>query len=1140
MDEFYHVQIEVYDDSAPNTLLEILNARYEPTVLDEIGGHGAGSFSISKSDPKILANPSLLDHRKYIKVRMNGAVIGGFIIQTKKTVIVGAGEEADEMWFISGEGPRSWSRDASVVPAKGLKRNSSDTRYFNFATEQGSWYNPSDWVTATNTLKYLQPNSRYRTAPAQWPDAPNAYFVWDRPLGGGTHPTGWAYFRHEFTVPAGDPIPHALFVAADNLLEVFVDGEQLLTGEAPAYTETKRIDFTLEPGPHVIGVKVYNIDGVGGLIASLFKYGNPAVPTAATLLSYTGQSTWKVNGYPTVEPGWTLGDILLTLLAEAEDRGIRFAENFTPTFTADLDSAGQSWGDPVPASFGVGATYEEVISALEEFGCDVWVNPDTLQINAWKKRGTDRSSATTPDSIVFLPGKNLVSADETSQAEIANTLLLHSVDGWSEEVTTTTESLTKYGRIETQMSTQLSQLGAKALVDELFRLKSLPERSATFDIIPVTGTIPFIDFNVGDMVSAPGEVPGVLESRRVMSIAFAEDERTGRPSFSVEFDSIRKSRQDELEKWLSRIANSSAIGGGFTNSSQLPPTVIQAPPGADPGAVPDAPTGLVVSSVGHYSEDGSSTSDYGLTWNPVSTADGFTSVEVDRYEVWGRPTTETESGLMAVVFDPFAYLPNFRVGDEWAFKVRAVSLAGGPGPFSAEVALVADAPAEPLLTPSAPILTSSFGGVTVKWDGLLGGAPAAPWVRYIRVERSPNGSTGWVTAGVITGTTMNDYPGSAGNEYWYRFVAVDGYGNVSSPSATASIEVQGVTSGDIAGGLASNNLVANGSFEDGFTSWEILESYATGASANVLTSGGFAGAKYLRMIRGSETSGSEVELVVGQEENVLIPISSLGSLGFFISAKASASAPVTEGFMLRAYWFLGDKTTPASVPVEDVFEAKSLTTTAEYFAGQVIPPTDARYMCVAIVSLEPSTTIYVDDVVAREAINQNMIGQNALVAEHFSAGSVTANALQAESVTAEALAAGSVLADKIGAGEIQTNHLAADVGQSLDITSNASVNILIDRTDLLREDVDTNTESVTDLMTYYSFGPDGAIIGQTDSAFKLFLKNDRIEILENGIVVSYWDSGRMVVPSFVGQEVVLVNHKFEAYGTGTVVKRISS
>src|SRR6187431_968890 len=237
---YYNILVEVYDDAAPTVLLDILHARLAPSSLSELRANGAGSFMISTSDEKVRADPTLIEYRNFVRIRMNGTVVGAFIIQTKKTVMVGEGEEADEMWTISGEGLRSWFKDAIVYPSKGLTQGSADTRFFNFATEQGSWYNAANWPAAVNIAKWNSAGNWWGTAPAEWPDAPNAYWVWDR-VGPYAMPQGYVFFRHEFT--ASVAAAHSLFVAVDDAAEIYVDGELLYTTAEHAWQETNRIDF---------------------------------------------------------------------------------------------------------------------------------------------------------------------------------------------------------------------------------------------------------------------------------------------------------------------------------------------------------------------------------------------------------------------------------------------------------------------------------------------------------------------------------------------------------------------------------------------------------------------------------------------------------------------------------------------------------------------------------------------------------------------------------------------------------------------------------------------------------------------------------------------------------------------------------
>lgn len=794
------IQVEIYKDTDPHVLVDIINARTDPTALREMKNSGAGSFTVSKSDPKILANPSLLDYRNFVRLRINGQVEAGFIIQNKVTKIVGAGEEADEVWEISGEGLRSWLNDARVYPASGLRKTSKETRFFNFASERGSWYDESDWAEPYKIGKYGAtnlPGGSWRYAPAYWPDAPNAWWIWNEAATGsgpGTfkHPQGYVYFRNEFTTTEDHAC--ALFFGVDDRAEVYVDGELLMTTADHAWQEVNRLDFDLEAGDHVIAFKAYNYrdTGPGGLIAVLFSYGDPAEPSSAQIINQTGDDTWTCCAYPVVEPGWSAGDVMLTLLEEAEDRGVRFASNITPQFSVSADSNNDPWPDPVSWSFGIGTSYAEVMAAIEELVCDFYLDPDTLNFYAYQNMGYDRSiESTTSDPIILRVGQNLLTASETGQANIINSLLLHTSDGWSEVAPDDSASVTKYGVIENQLSTELSDSAASDLTEELFRQKSLPEKSATFEITPVAGAVPFVDFNVGDWVSAPGEVPGVLEKRRVMSISVTENPDNGVPVYSVEFDTIFKDRQTELEDWVSRTSNSQAISGGFTNSTGLPSSVITPPPGPALGNVPEAPTGLIVSSVGHWGTDGTATSDFGLTWNAVISGSAG-AVEVTSYEVWGRLSSNEDMQFLAQVPDTFAYLTGFRPGDEWDFMVRAQSRTGGWGPFSEIETLVAEEPIPDLGTPSAPILRSALGVVNITWDKLLDGQPYPAWYKSMRVERYDDDTSSWIEVADLNYFSANDTDVEVGEEYDYRLVATDVYGNESDPSASSSIVVEGI------------------------------------------------------------------------------------------------------------------------------------------------------------------------------------------------------------------------------------------------------------------------------------------------------------------------------------------------------------
>lgn len=172
------------------------------------------------------------------------------------------------------------------------------------------------------------------------------------------------------------------------------------------------------------------------------------------------------------------------------------------------------------------------------------------------------------------------------------------------------------------------------------------------------------------------------------------------------------------------------------------------------------------------------------------------------------------------------------------------------------------------------------------------------------------------------------------------------------------------------------------------------------------------------------------------------------------------------------------------------------------------------------------------------AVTAEKIAASAILAENISAGAVTAGKIAAASITASELAASSITADKVAAGAITATALSADVGGQLDISANNSVNILVGQIAGVQNELNGTSDNLEEMQTYYSFGAQGAVVSTPGSPFSLALRSDRIEMLENGNVVSYWNSGQMHVTSFEGEEVILGNHKLEKYNTGTVVRSL--
>lgn len=644
------LELEIYAYDDPTRFIAAVPLRNSATMLTEIKNNGGGSFTLPKDNPLLDAAPSVLDWRNVVKYKVDQRVVGGFVIGSRKTVYADPQEAAGARWEVAGEGFRSWFRDAVVYPERGLKERSADNRVFSFASARGQWYKPEQWKTPVNVHKYtMDPNDTnpWNTAPAEWPDVPDAYWIWGTANAKGNPAApGNNYFRYEFSTNDAEPSEYSIFASADDDFDVYVDANQVITTrEDKSWALTRRADFTLSAGEHVLAIRVKNKGGNAGLIAALFKVGDADTETPARLLTYTGWPSvavfearktaaavkldvaiqtqrdavlhlddldpdssewydqslvveqakenyknafasygtamdlrdraveyfnqgydgWKVCPYPAEAPGWTPGEIMHTLLAEARARGVRFPNFLTPTFTALLDSNGVPWPRSLDWQFAVGSEYTTVIAQLEELVCDVWVDPETLELNMEIERGIRRDvQSSSMQPILLEIGKNILKADEAGKSDLKNALVVQSEDGWSASSVSTTDSLARYGRVEGLLSTGASPDVSAEVAEAVFKAKALPEMSATFEILDTEDTKPFRDFQVGDWVLAPGEQG--LEPRRVMSISVAETDATGHPVYAVEFGTIQESALQRHERWL-KTASDGSLGGSVANAS---------------------------------------------------------------------------------------------------------------------------------------------------------------------------------------------------------------------------------------------------------------------------------------------------------------------------------------------------------------------------------------------------------------------------------------------------------------------------------------------------------------------------------------------------------------------------------------------
>lgn len=821
--------LEVYSGDSPRKKIAVVPFRLNPQFLEELG-EGGGSFTVRSGDERL----EYLQVRNYVKVKVENKVVAGFVITGLEPKLVDSGEFAGRNTVVKGKGFLSSASDAVVLPHGGLKSTSPDTRSFNFASPRGSWINLGTWRQPHVIAKRGAKGNPWGTAPAEWPDFPTASWIWGQPYKyipnegapGSPQPprgpispdnSGFCYFRRDFTTSVKGK--YSFFVAADDIYEVYVNGQLLATAKPghENWTKTQRVDFELDAGPQVIGVKVHNTSGSGGFIGALAEVGESDQKKKAKLLAVTGATTWRVLPFPASNPGWTPGEIMNQLISEARTRGVRWAKNLKLGYTNTTDSNGEAWNRDVDYTFNVGENYLSVINKLTEASCDVWVDPADFTLHMAKSRGKDRTDPKLGNGVVqLLLGKNLLSATQTIESDIKNTLVVESSTG--RLTVKDSKSIAKYGVIEDSLNLTTDSGVARTIASKVLSARSNKTVGATYKVIPFPGAVPTQDFEVGDWILAPGE-DGAKTRRRVTSISVTEDKDTGAVLYDVEFDTIFLTRQQHIDRWVTNTQNGS-MGGTVLTSNYRPPSISTASSSTSmAGSLQNnvVVDGGSLDTVGYFTAAGAPAASVAFSWDVETEYESDSADHSYVYEVYGVPDTSSPNSVVlhTTTTDTQVTVRDLPVGEDYTLRLVTKNEAGEEvSSTDFEVALpMPDAVG--MAAPSKPTVYTSQGTVVVEWDGhMAGGAVKPSQLTHVRAVASP------VTGGPYTerGPLISKEGGAAtfvglpqGEERYVALVSVDTVGNESVASEESSLSVRGIDGDrDIELGTIKKELLDNG------------------------------------------------------------------------------------------------------------------------------------------------------------------------------------------------------------------------------------------------------------------------------------------------------------------------------------------
>lgn len=528
---------KVYQGSSPSTLIATLSESKGRNWLHQLNDTGSGSVFIHAQDDDLAAHPTIINYDNIVRLNIDGTDRFAFIIESRSLDIAPSAELSGKWWELSGRGVLALLEDAIVYPNTGLVGTTSRDRTLGWMSVA---YDDSAWTNAVQIQRqdatYGVTSTAWPHYPEHWPDA-NAYWIWSRAMTGSSPPApvGTSYFRKDFTLSVDGLF--GFFATADDGLRVWID-EELIIDQLPGdslntWRSTYRADRELGPGDHTLAIEGVNATFThptsknwAGVLYTVAELDEDHHLTGSYLTKST--NTTKCLDYPASVPGMTVGQMIWTLILEAQARGA--LTGITRDFSDAVDSNSVSWATKMVLSLPIGTSLLDVARTLIEQSIDIEMGP-TLVLSTYAK-GTLGSNLTATVSLDVGSDLESLGASEEldgGQAQVANALVLRDASG---DLTTREDatSLASHKRKELyiELGTAPSIAAAQTAGDAILAENAYPTTQLTGGAAASSG--PYSSFGVGDLVTVPS-MKGVNTDTQIVSIAVSED-NAGNPIYN--------------------------------------------------------------------------------------------------------------------------------------------------------------------------------------------------------------------------------------------------------------------------------------------------------------------------------------------------------------------------------------------------------------------------------------------------------------------------------------------------------------------------------------------------------------------------------------------------------------------------------
>lgn len=231
------------------------------------------------------------------------------------------------------------------------------------------------------------------------------------------------HFRQWINVPVGGR--HSIHGAADNNIEIAIDGVTVFTGNTWLRDESEVVDLTA--GDHLVSVLLQNVPQVSGNPCGFswtLWFGD--YPNAE-LVAHS-DSTAVAMEYQADPPGMTITQALRLAFQPHIDAGRWWAV----ATVFDFDDVNDSAGNPMPIEPNLTAevgndSLLSLITKIQESYADVWLDP-----NGWTLHVYQFDTWAPTSGMELTPSSNITSLTHRFEEVTADELLVESELGWTQ------------------------------------------------------------------------------------------------------------------------------------------------------------------------------------------------------------------------------------------------------------------------------------------------------------------------------------------------------------------------------------------------------------------------------------------------------------------------------------------------------------------------------------------------------------------------------------------------------------------------------------------------------------------------------------------------------------------------------------